>query len=65
VVIQVHETVQKVEHILEQVVTWREGEDGMQRGNVASACREVEEVGVTIFGKVAYGGTRELGLEDG
>jgi hypothetical protein len=62
---QVDESPCRLVDDLKKIVAWSEREDGVQRRDVASAGREVEEIGVSVSGQVTRGGTRELLVEDG
>ena len=61
---QVDEAPDELVSELEQVVPRPEREDGVQRGDVASSRREVEEIGVAVRGQVASRGIRELFLQE-
>jgi hypothetical protein len=41
-IVQVNKSPGGVENPLEEIVTWPKGEDGVQRGNIATSCGEVE-----------------------
>jgi hypothetical protein len=68
---EVDEPAEDLERELEKVVSRAEGEDGVERGDAASARREDEEVAVAVRGqrggvaaRARRCGTRELLLED-
>jgi hypothetical protein len=61
---QVNEAPSGLVDELEQVVARPEREHSVQRGDIASSCREVEEIAVAVRGQVALRGTRELLLQE-
>jgi len=48
-IVQVNESPGGLENPLEEIVTWPKGEDGVQRGNVATSSGEVERVRVAVL----------------
>ena len=53
-IVQVNKSPGGLENPLEEIVTWPKGEDGVQRSNIATSCREYERVGVAILNQASF-----------
>jgi hypothetical protein len=64
-VIEIDERSRGLPEVLEEIMTWAHGEDGVERRDAASACGKVEKVRETVLGQSVVGGLGELLGEDG